>query len=298
MRKVTVGIPAYNEEQNIVNLLQSLEEQRSLISEVIVSDDSSDGTPGLVRDFARRSSLGITLFHHDSRRGAAAAWNEIFQQAASNTIVLYDADTIPHPSCTEQLASRISGNTAMCASNSQPVQAVGIAGRASVFISNWLRSVRRAGLSQYTVMGRALAIDSAAAKKIQVPTDMIAIDLYLQCKVLEMGLGIVYNDYAVVYFKPAGSMHDMASQVIRAVNGHSQIKGLMDPLHITLPPHVAIAQAMKNATTDPLGAISTVIGYSLVPYYRSRLENADSAKWHTADSSKAIDYEQLKARFD
>jgi hypothetical protein len=40
-----------------------------------------------------------------------------------------------------------------------------------------------------------------------------------------------------------------------------------------------------------------MIGYSLTPYYMSRLEHTDSAKWHTADSSKAIDYQQLKARF-
>lgn len=296
MHSITVGIPSYNEEQNIFNLLQSLDGQHSLISEVIVSDDSSDGTPGLVSDFARRSSLKIKLFHHDVRRGAAAAWNEIFQQATGDIIVLYDADTIPHPSCTGQLAARISGNTALCASNSQPIQAAGIAGRASVFISNWLRSVRLAGLSQYTVMGRGLAIDSTVAKKIQVP-EMIAIDLYLHCMVLEMGLDVIYNDDAVVYFRPAGKMRDMASQVVRAVNGHDQMKGRVDSLRIRLPPHVGVAHALKNAVIDPLGAISTVMGYSLIPYYRSRLVDADSAKWHTADSSKAIDYELLKAKF-
>ncbi len=297
MHRVTVGIPAYNEEQNIVNLFRSLEEQSSLISEVIVSDDSSDGTPGLVRDFAQHSQLKITLLHHDARRGAAAAWNEIFQRASGDVIVLYDADTIPHPSCTEQLASRISGKTALCASNSQPVQATGIAGRASVFISNWLRSVRRAGLSQYTVMGRALAIGSTVAKKIQILSDIIAIDLYLQCKVLEMGLDVVYNDDAVVYFKPANNLVDMASQVVRAVNGHNQIKDSIESLRIGMPHHVGIGAALKNTISDPVGAISTAVGYSLMPYYKSKLKNADSAKWHTADSSKAIDYEQLKAKF-
>lgn len=297
MRRVTVGIPAFNEEQNIVNLLRSLEGQRSLISEVIISDDSSDGTPGLVREFAKGSQLAVTLLHHGERRGAAVGWNEIFQRAAGDTIVLYDADTIPHPSCTEQLASRISQDIALVASNSQPVQAAGVAGRASVFISSWLRSVRLARLSQYTVMGRALAIDSATAKKIQIPTDMIAIDLYLQCRVLEIGLKVAYNDDAIVYFKPANSLQDMASQVVRAVNGHDQVKDRIGTLGLGLPPHVAIAQALKNAATDPLGAVSTVIGYSLLPYYRSRLAGANSAKWHTADSSKAIDYEQLKARF-
>ena len=297
MRGITVGIPSYNERQNIVNLLRAIEEQQTPIFEVLISDDSSDNTPSLVRNFAQHSLLDIQLFHHDTRRGAAAAWNEILQRAAGDTVVLYDADTIPHPSCTEQLVSHIQGNVGICASNSQPVQATGIAGRASVFISKWLRSVRLARLSQYTVMGRALAINSREAKKIEIPTNMIAIDLYLQCKILEMGRDIIYNDNAIVYFKPANNIHDLASQVMRAVNGHKQIEDYVSLFSICLPRKVAIANAVKNAAKDPLGAVSVAIEYSLIPYYRSRLEHTDTAKWHTAASSKAIDYQQLKTRF-
>ncbi len=297
MRSITVGIPSYNERQNIVNLLRAIEEQHAPIFEVLISDDSSDNTPSLVHNFARHSSLDIQLFHHDTRRGAAAAWNEILQRAAGDIIVLYDADTIPHPSCTEHLTSHIQGNVGMCASNSQPVQAAGIAGMASVFISKWLRSVRLAQLSQYTVMGRGLAINSGEAKKIEIPTNMIAIDLYMQCKVLEAGRDVIYNDSAIVYFKPADNIHDLTSQVMRAVNGHKQIEAYVSSYGIGLPQRVAIAHAIKNAAKDPLGALSVTIGYTLIPYYRSRLEHTDTAKWHTAASSKTIDYQQLKTRF-
>jgi glycosyltransferase involved in cell wall biosynthesis len=297
VRKVTVGIPTYNEGQNITNHLRSLEEQHTQIFEVIISDDSSDNTPCLVHNFAQHSLLDIKLFHHDTRRGAAAAWNQIFQKATGDIIVLYDADTIPHPSCTKQLASCVQGNVGLCASNPQPVQASGIAGKASVFISKWLRSVRLARLSQYTVMGRALAIDCAIAKKIEIPTDMIAIDLYIQCKILEIGRDVIYNDNAIVYFKAANNMQDMTSQVMRAVNGHNQIKDYVSSFGISLSRQVAIGQAVKNAAKDPLGALSVAIGYSLILYYRSRLDHIDTAKWHTATSSKAIDYQQLKTRF-
>src|ERR671916_1736207 len=250
MRTITVGIPSFNERQNIVNLLRAIEEQHTAVFEVLISDDSSDNTPSLVHNFAEHSLLDIQLFHHDTRRGAAAAWNEILQRAAGDIIVLYDADTIPHPSCTQQLTSHIQGNAAICASNSQPVQAAGIAGRASVFISKWLRSVRLARLSQYTVMGRALAINSREAKKIEIPTNIIAIDLYIQCKILEMSLDILYNDNAIVYFKPANSIDDLASQVMRAVNGHKQIEDYVSSFGIALPREIAIANAVKNATKD------------------------------------------------
>ncbi|HEX2107473.1 MAG TPA: glycosyltransferase family 2 protein [Nitrososphaera sp.] len=297
MHRITIGIPSYNERQNIVNLLRAIEEQNIPISEVLISDDSSDDTPNLVRNFTQHSILDIQLFHHDTRRGAAAAWNEIIQKAKGDVIVLYDADTIPHPSCTEQLTLSLKGRVGICASNSQPVQAAGIAGRASVFISNWLRSVRLARLSQYTVMGRAVAINSREAKKIEIPTDMIAIDLYIQCKILEIGLDVIYNDNAIVYFKPASDMRDLASQVIRSVNGHNQIKDYVSSFGICLPQQLAIIHALRNILKDPLGAMSVVIGYSLIPYYRSSLEHTDKATWHTATSSKTIDYQQLKTRF-
>lgn len=297
VRRITIGIPSYNERQNIVNLLRAVEEQHIPIFEVLISDDSSDDTSKLVRNFAQHSFLNIQIFHHDTRRGVAAAWNEILQKAEGDVIVLYDADTIPHPSCTEQLTSKINGNVGICASNSQPVQAAGIAGRASVFISKWLRSVRLTRLSQYTVMGRAVAINSDEAKKIEIPIDMIAIDLYIQCKILEMGRDVIYNDSAIVYFKPASDMQDLASQVIRAINGHYQIKEYASSFGIRLPQQIAIAHALKNAFKDPLGAVSVAIGYSLIPYYRSRLEDTDTAKWHAAASSKTIDYQQLKTRF-
>ncbi len=297
MRRITVGIPSYNERQNIANLLRAIEEQQTQIFEVLVSDDSSDNTPSLVRDFAQYSLLDIQLFHHDIRRGAAAAWNEIIQRAAGDIIVLYDADTIPHPSCTEHLASHIQGEVGICASNSQPVQAAGIAGRASVFISKWLRSVRLAHLSQYTVMGRALAISSVEAKKIEIPTDIIAIDLYMQCKILEMGRDVIYNDSAIVYFKPANSIYDLASQVVRAINGHKQMDDYVSSCGIGLPRQVAISNAVKNAAKDPVGALSVALGYSLIPYYRLKIEGTDTGRWHTAASSKALDYQQLKTRF-
>jgi hypothetical protein len=146
-------------------------------------------------------------------------------------------------------------------------------------------------------MGRALAIDSSEAKKIEIPTDIIAIDLFMQCKVLEMGRDVVYNDDAIVYFKPANNIRDLASQVMRAVNGHKQMEEHVSSCGIGLPQRIAIAHAVKNAAKDPLGALSVTIGYSLIQYYRSRLEHTNTAKWHTAASSKMIDYQQLKTRF-
>lgn len=289
MMRVTIGIPAYNEENNILNLLKSIEgDSRGLVSEIIISDDSSDSTPQLVEQFARNSSVPVIHLHHQERRGAASAWNEIFRHATGDVIILYDADTVPRPDCTSRLAASVSNGAVLCASNSQPVKTKGVAGRASAFISNWLRVVRQARLSQYTVMGRGLAIEASTAKSIAIPIDIIAIDLYLQCVVMDMGRDVAYNDDAVVYFRPAESMQDLASQVLRAVNGHRQVREHIERLGVGLPLRVAIAQTARTVLSDPIGAASVAIGYSPLPYYKSRLAGINSALWHTAASSKSL----------
>jgi glycosyltransferase involved in cell wall biosynthesis len=295
--RVTVGIPTFNEEENISNLLKSLvadTPKNFIISEVIISDDSSDKTLEIVDKFTRNNSLNIKVMHHPCRRGAAAAWKEIFEKSIGDVIVLCDADVIVGKNCIRELVCSIQGKIGLCASNPSPVQIEGLVGRASTFISNWLRSVRKIRLSQYTTMGRALSIRSDIAKKITIPTDIIAIDLYIQCKVLEQKIEVLYNDNAVVYFRPANSMSDFTSQVIRAINGHKQIRDYVGKFKMDLSPRDALVEIMRNIMSNPLGAISLVVCCVLVPFYKFKLQDINSAKWHTAVSTKSIDYTQFK----
>ena len=295
--QITIGIPSYNEEMSIRNLLEVLEMQvindEHRISEIIISDDSTDATPEIIGNFARKSKLNITLIHHNKRRGAASAWNEIFSNAKGDAVVLYDADIIPSKNTTLLLASRIKDDVALCASNPLPLKQNGIAAKASSFNALWLRRVRKYVLSQYTVMGRALSIRTDIAKMITIP-DIIAIDLYLQCKVLELGQKVDYCDDAVVWFKPAGTMLDFASQVARAVQGHEQIKEYIERFDMQLPLSLMLKGALEEAFRYPHGMIAVAIAYLILPVYRARIANqSKSATWHIAESTKGISVHDL-----
>lgn len=287
---MTIGIPTFNEEQNIYTLLRSLETDTSnnqFISEIIISDDSSDNTPKIIDEFMKNSSMRIRIIHHDERRGAAVAWNEIFEESAGDIIILYDADIILGRNCTRELVSKIHGRVGLCASNQKPVQTRSIIGRATTFISRWFESIRTSGLSQYTVMGRALSIRSDLAKKISIPSDIIAIDLYLQCKAVEHGFDIFYNDNAVVYFYPANTMSDFISQVLRAANGHKQIHKYMNRFKFCLSSKIALIETVRTISDDPSGALSLIACYTLMPFYMFKLKGVNSSKWHVATSTKS-----------
>jgi cellulose synthase/poly-beta-1,6-N-acetylglucosamine synthase-like glycosyltransferase len=324
-RTVTIGIPSYNEEENISILIRSIIESNkpgncctssdlddSLrsgknyihivgdkqidfredfeITEIIVSDDSTDRTRSIVERIATEyPAVDIKLLHHDDRRGVSAAWNEIFQEAKGDIIVLYDADIKIDSNTTAILVGSIRDNIGLCASNILPLmQDKAAIARASGFIAEWLRWVRKNRLTQYTVMGRALSVSSRIAKKISIPENVIALDLYLQCRVLELGFKVVYDDRALVYFRPPDNMVDFSSQVLRATIGHNQIRKLERRLCARLPIHIGLLAALKCFMQNPRGAASLIYCYLLLPFYKKKLDDVDSAKWHVAKSTKRL----------
>ncbi len=289
MTTVSIGIPSYNEESNIKTILESVicSNLNSIdLSEIIISDDSTDDTPNIVKQFMKNYSKKIIFLHNNKRRGAANAWNDIIQNATGQIIVLYDADVKPNPNCTLELVNKLNNNVGICASNPRAILGQGIPAQGTIFVCDWLESVRKRQISEYTVMGRGLSIRSDIAKKITLPESLIAIDLYIQSKVIEMGYDVVFNPNAIVQFKPAKTFVDFSSQVIRASKGHGQLKKLGYGVENQLPLKTAIVEYLRVALRNPNGALSTCLCYIMIPFYMSRLNNVDTALWHTAQSTK------------
>ena len=92
---VTVGIAAYNEDNNIQNLLRSIITQKEIdfhVKEIIIiSDGSSDKTVEKVRGVQDKR---ITLLDEKERVGQNVRQNSIFKKAKGDIIVLLEADTI------------------------------------------------------------------------------------------------------------------------------------------------------------------------------------------------------------
>ena len=289
MKTVSVGIPSYNEGTNIVTILESVINSKLdsvELCEIIVSDDSTDETPNIVKKFMENNMEKIIFLHNDSRRGAASAWNNIIQNAKGEIIVLYDADVVPNPNCISELVNKINNNIGICASNPRPIRNIGIPAKGTIFISDWLASIRKKQLSKYTVMGRGLSIRSDIAKKITIPENLIAIDLYIQSQVTNMGYEVVFNPNAIVMFKPARTFVDFCSQVLRAIKGHNQIKKLGYKAKYGLTLKTSVFEFIHTALRNPVGAISACICYLVMPIYMLRIKNLNSALWHTAQSTK------------
>ena len=85
--KITIGIPAYNEEKNIAGIITRL---KQYTDDIIVCDDGSND---LTKKIAE--GLGATVISHETNKGYGAAINSLFLKAKeleTEVLVTFDAD--------------------------------------------------------------------------------------------------------------------------------------------------------------------------------------------------------------
>ncbi|RKS45120.1 glycosyltransferase involved in cell wall biosynthesis [Gillisia mitskevichiae] len=97
MKKLSILIPAYNEEQTITSILEVLKDLKleySLEKElIIVNDFSTDGTKKLIQDFIKSNpDLSIMLHNQKFNQGKGAALHKAIQLATGDLIIIQDAD--------------------------------------------------------------------------------------------------------------------------------------------------------------------------------------------------------------
>lgn len=289
--EITIGIPTYNEECNIVRFFDSLINQIYQLSyrfEIILVDDSDDRTMALIQDIRTKySDLVIDVIHNNERMGASHAWNVILQKARGDVIILFDADIVIEDKCIEILINSISGEVGLCASNTLPIsEGESIYSNAAGFIAYWLRSIRLQGLSQYTTMGRALAIDGNLGRSLSIPNDIIALDLYLQCLVIKAGKKVKFNDDAKIYFTTPGGRDDFFSQIVRAIKGHDQIRDFSNSFKFNASVFLTCKEFVRTSLRYPKGALCLILCYCLLPLYYFKMTGKVTHLWEPAKSTK------------
>ena len=105
--KITIGIPAYNEEKNIASIITKL---KKITNSIIVCDDgSSDMTSEISKN------LGAVVISHKKNMGYGVAINSIFQKSKemkSDLLVTFDADGQHRVEDIEKVVEPIKNNQA------------------------------------------------------------------------------------------------------------------------------------------------------------------------------------------
>ena len=107
--KVTVLVPAHNEEQVIGEVLEALvraDYPTGRLRILPVNDRSEDRTGEIVDDFARRYPGLVTPFHRtEGKAGKAAALQDAMERVEDDLVLVFDADYIPGQGLLKQLVA-------------------------------------------------------------------------------------------------------------------------------------------------------------------------------------------------
>jgi poly-beta-1,6-N-acetyl-D-glucosamine synthase len=218
MIRCTIGVMAYNEEANIVQILHALLGQQrdvcDIVEIIVVASGCTDRTVPLAESVARAYPL-VRLDVQAKRAGKAAAINRLIELAQGDVIVLTGADTLPDPTAIEQLV--------------QPFEdaSVGMTGGRIVplndprtvtgFAVQMLWYLHHQMALQWPKLGEMVAFRNVVHA---LPVDSATDEVALEALVSAQGYRLVYVPEAVVYNRGPQTLYDLILQRRRIYAGH------------------------------------------------------------------------------
>lgn len=230
---VSIGIPAYNEEQNIKQLLCALLRQKQtnfVLKEIIVvSDGSTDETVALARAV---NSKRIRVVDGKKRKGQQVRQNQLLNTYQGDVLVLIEADTLPaNDQAIRELVKPFVG---------------GVAGNLGMTVSEWLAAPPRGWLEKilwhggefkneifrdwksgnniYTCHGNAFrALSRSLTCRLLWP-DNVPEDAYAYLFIKQLRLRMQRQKKALAYMKHVSTAPDRLRQCAKYVSGKKELE--------------------------------------------------------------------------
>lgn len=257
---VSIGIPTYNEEANIKDLLTALIDQRQdnfeLLEIIVVSDRSTDRTADIVNSL--NNSL-IRLIDGEERLGQQVRQNQILNMYKGNILVIIEADTLPQDDeflndLIEPLIYGENQNLAMTIGNLEYVPPKTflekIIYHGNIFKRKFFIKWKK-GDNAYIVVGQcAKAILRGFASKIAWPEDT-----YIYLRLKELGLNFSMQPKAKIYMKNVDNIKDRIKQRIKFLGGVKFLEKYFpaDLLRkeYEIPKSLILSHTIKEFSKDP-----------------------------------------------
>jgi cellulose synthase/poly-beta-1,6-N-acetylglucosamine synthase-like glycosyltransferase len=228
---ISVGIPAYNEEKMISQLLSSVLEQATdgfVLKEIVVNArGSTDNTGAKVRALMRIDSR-IRLISGTKREGKAAALNSILRGVKGDVVVFIDGDVVLEEQALSTLVQPflLNSKVGICSGNTMPLKAEdGFFDFASLFI----RSLHHELCAYLASTGQAPKVNGtfyAVRRNIvdAFPHNVVSDDEYASWRAQKMGYHIVYVQEAMVYTRDPSTFLGFIEWQRRIIAGQMYMK--------------------------------------------------------------------------
>lgn len=258
--KLSIGIPAYNEEANIVRLLNSvidqIEKDYSLLEIIVASDGSTDGT---VPEVHKLNNSKIKVINSGERKGKSYRMNQIIQRFKGDVLFLIDADII--------IKDVFLFNTVIKNCDISTSGLIGISAKpnraenffqkilnSGVTASENISSAWNQGQNYLSYKGCFLGLSRKFAKQTSISSDIVNNDAYLYFKALELGYRPEFNNKVHILYKSPKYFNDYLGQTKRFVSSKEEMEKVFKKdlrREYTIPYSLRIRTIIMNLFSNP-----------------------------------------------
>ena len=295
---VSVGIPAYNEEANIEQLLSCLLNQTQshvIIKKIIVSSDgSTDNTVAIVKRMAKMNKK-IRYIANKDRLGVAVCENQILNYVKSDAFVLMNADVLPKNNMTiqELVTPLVSGRVDMTTPENEPL-------RPQTFFEKILFASAKfkydaynnyhKGNNIYTCRGTMRCFSRRLYQNLSF-TQSVDEDAYTYFACRKLHFTYKFINRAVIYFKLPDNLKDHERQSLRFMQPKVCLNKIFGPEIVKkgyyIPTGVLFRSFVKFFPHYPV-ELTFYPWLALSMKIKSILKKPSTETWDIAVSSKTL----------
>lgn len=297
MRKKTttiaIGIPAYNEEGNIENLIRSILSQKEInyqLKEIIVvSDCSHDNTDKIVLGIKDKR---IKLIRNSNRIGQALTQNVILENFSSDILALLNADIFVkdknflYQFIKPLLDNKKVGIVSPRIVSLQDKNFFSSIIKYSVAFKTFMYEKWEKGNNIYLCHGRARCFSKDFCRVLTWPK-VISEDAFSYLLAQKHGFEFVYNKSAVIFYKSPDNFTDHQKQSLRFFNTKHEFKKNFDQKTLTnayaIPKSIIIQAIFLYLIKSPvlfLSYLTIIVLVRIIPH------KTLTVTWDIALSSK------------
>lgn len=228
---VSVYIPVFNEEANIIYLLDSIINQATLSFRlekiVVVNDGSTDETAEKVKKYAKKHKI-IRLLSDGLRLGKIERLNQVYNSNSSEIIVIFDGDILlSNPLVIDKMIRIFNDSqTTIVGANKMPVKARNFIEKLINYwyvltyeISNNLDNKDNI----HNFSSCAFALRNNFAKNIYYPKNIYPITKFTFFAAVSKKYKVKFAKDAVIFFRSPDNIRDYISQINRFSNVNQKV---------------------------------------------------------------------------
>lgn len=298
---LSIGIPAYNEEKNIGNMIESVLKQRgeSFVLEkiLVVLDGCTDNTLEVVESIAKKDRR-IKVMHDGKRTGKATRLNQIYKLNKSQLIGTFDADILLERDCELEIMVQEflkNKNVNVVSARQLPLPSntwMGKFSDASFMILQTASMMWRNGNNIHSLQGSSSLIKASFARLIHMPKDTVCDQGYLYISAIRNGrAGFKFSKKTRVIFRSLSTFSDWRKLGARTITYDREniVKnfGKQSLEEYKMPKKYIYRALFIIFLKDPIGTMGSTLMNFYIRIFPYTFEKKKSGIWEITKSSKA-----------